>query len=620
MSEKCRAWLHALVCGAVFVAGLAGLWKLSRILDFHWSSHTGIVGWVTANKYPKHQEYFYYWAGVAGVPLLVFLAGLATGFRVRRLQTCPSSPAQPRRWPRLVKVVYRLFVYGVLPVVVYLLSYRPVIDGPVDLFHTGEFLVPLNELLAGAVPYRDVYLQHGLFHNALIPLLGAKVFEPTLAAVRTMQNLVAPSFVVAVYFLGLAVFRGRWVSAIVVALIVIACGLGESVRLVFGVLSLACLAVGWRHSIWWSAVAGLLALLGFWHSVEVGLYALAAGIIFLVLARAWRTIGWYAVGAFVGFWLVGWFFLWHGALPDVVRNIYAQCAYQNETWGRAFPKLPALAVLGKWGGRDPIHWYLAPIVLCLCGGWLAWRAGVGGFWQSTSAGRLLLLTTAGALFFRTALGRSDQHHLYTGTFFAILLAVFAADHVLGAAWDRRRTQRWRATSLLVVGIVFAVAVGWYVNTVHKGPARLAREWEKLQHWPARTSATNEPIARAGIVNLKGQERQLSKVVAAIQERTRPTDRVLEFTFHPAYLFFADRRSATRYFATCYASLPAMQKEAIAELERQPTPVVISGGAGFDGLTPGARSPILAAYVAEHFQPTTNKWGGIVLLERKPPVR
>src|SRR5207249_2494077 len=115
----------------------------------------------------------------------------------------------------------------------------------------------------------------------------------------------------------------------------------------------------------------------------------------------------------------------------------------------------------------------------------------------------------------------------------------------------------------------------------------------------------------------GQERQISNVVAAIQERTQPTDRVLEFTFHPAYLFFADRRSATRYFATCYACSPAMQTQAIAELERQPTPVVLNGGPGFDGLTPGARSPILAAYVAEHYQPTTNKFGGIVLLERKP---
>ena len=52
------------------------------------------------------------------------------------------------------------------------------------MFHEGERLAPLNEMLHGGVVFKDIYVQHGLFQNAYLAWFGSKIFEPTLMGVR----------------------------------------------------------------------------------------------------------------------------------------------------------------------------------------------------------------------------------------------------------------------------------------------------------------------------------------------------------------------------------------------------------------------------------------------------
>ena len=93
-----------------------------------------------------------------------------------------------------------------LPVFIYLLTYSGNIHGNIDLFHEGERLAPLNEMLRGGVPFRDIYVQHGLFQNAYLAWFGGQFFEPTLFGLRTMERILNPLGYVALYLLGLQVF------------------------------------------------------------------------------------------------------------------------------------------------------------------------------------------------------------------------------------------------------------------------------------------------------------------------------------------------------------------------------------------------------------------------------
>ena len=82
--------------------------------------------------------------------------------------------------------------YIILPIFIYLLTYSASIHGKIDLFHEGERLAPLNEMLHGGVPFRDIYIQHGLFQNAYLAWFGSQFFEPTLFGVRSMEDILDP--------------------------------------------------------------------------------------------------------------------------------------------------------------------------------------------------------------------------------------------------------------------------------------------------------------------------------------------------------------------------------------------------------------------------------------------
>jgi hypothetical protein len=103
-----------------------------------------------------------------------------------------------------------LLDYVLVPTIIYAIFYSGGnIHGGIDMFHEGERLAPLNEALRGAIPYKDVYLQHGLFYNFFRPLLAAKLFGPTLAADRLLGSILDPLGHVGFYLFALQIFRSK---------------------------------------------------------------------------------------------------------------------------------------------------------------------------------------------------------------------------------------------------------------------------------------------------------------------------------------------------------------------------------------------------------------------------
>lgn len=542
--------------------------------------------------------------------------------------------------------------YIILPIFIYLLTYSGSIHGNIDLFHEGERLAPLNEMLRGGVPFRDIYIQHGLFQNAYLAWFGSQLFEPTLFGVRLMEDLLGPLGYVALYVLGLQVFRSRFLAAFICVLIASGTEFWVSPRHSLGLISFAFVANSVTHFqethtnkvptfVWKLLLAGLFTSLAFWYSTEVGLYTLGAIGLFLVIYVLQRGFGtargsrqsqpeknWreylpplisYGCGVLVGFLSVGIYFLSHGALDDAIWNSYIQCRYQLATWGLAFPSLSkTLTLLSSEGWHafifsEGFRWYLPIGIFLIIAAYLTHR-GLSGT-HSANTMKLLLLLLGGIAFFRTALGRSDGGHLIYGATFLWLLCLFPLEGGIIRMFRvgllfLRRERPWYALLKAAWVLIPIVIFCWYVGERHHPLVGFNQKWERLRQNPFKQNTVSQELVRAGAVDIPDdQVEQVQKVVAYIKENTAENEKIFDFTSQGAYYFFANRPGVSRFHQVSYASTPSMQQEVIEALERDKTRLVIFKTGGWfdavDGIRVEERHPLIAAYLQENYELAIN---------------
>ena len=537
--------------------------------------------------------------------------------------------------------------YVILPIFIYLLTYSASIHGNIDLFHEGERLAPLNEMLHGGVPFRDVYVQHGLFQNAYLAWVGNLFFEPTLYGVRSMEDVLDPLGYVALYLLGLQVFRGRFLTAFICMLIASGTQFWVSPRHSLGLISFAFVANFLTHSqstskenafSWKLLFAGLFTSLAFWYSTEVGLYTLGGIGLFLFIyglrsgieirKRPLPLIH-YSCGVLLGFLPVGLYFLFHSALDDAIWNSYIQCRYQLATWGLAFPSLSkTLTLLSTEGWRafifsEGFRWYLPICIFLIIAAYLTYRRLSGT--NSVNTMKLLLLLLGGIAFFRTALGRSDGGHLIYGATFLWLLCLLPLEggivRMFRVGLSSLRGERpWHAALKAAWVLIPIVIFCWYVGERHHPLAGFNQKWQRLRQNPFKQHLVSEELARAGAVDIPDdQVEQVQKVVAYIQENTAENERIFDFTSQGAYYFFANRPGVSRFHQVSYASTPSMQREVIEALERDKTRLVIFKTGGWfdavDGIRVEERHALIAAYLQENYEPAIDINGTEILMRK-----
>ncbi len=589
-----------------------------------------------------------------------------------------QSGTKPEK-PKGLRYFFRGCEYILIPIFIYLLVYNGNINGGIDMFHEGERLAPLNEMLHGGVAFRDVYVQHGLFQNAYLSWFGSKIFEPTLMGVRSMERVLAPLGYIALYLLGLQVFRGRFFTAFICFLIASGSNFSVSPRHSLGLLSFVFIAsyltynrekglfVPWQRNLsekptwlihlvrfgWKLILAGFFTSCAFWYSTEVGLYTLGAIGLFLTIYSLQRRIQShlrplpltaYCSGVLLGFLPVAIYFLTHGALDDAIWNSYIQCKYQIATWGLRFPSLTGtLGIISENGWRDFIlstgfRWYL-PIFVYMCvASYLTYRRLCRSRVSADDALKLLLLLLGGIAYFRTALGRSDGGHLHYGSTFLWLICLFPIDRGIsgilnlfrnGEAGESLRNRlsmlkenaRWR-NAITAAWILIPIAVcGWYIGEVHHPLEGFRNKWNRMQANQFRPRIATEELDRAGKVDLPdNQVEQIQKVVSFIQENTDPKEKIFDFTSQGAYYFFANRPSVTRFHMVSYASTPGMQREIIANLEKDQTRLVIFKTGGWfdrvDGIPVEERHPLIAQYLAENYEQAVNINNTEILLRKQ----
>ncbi len=545
-SVHLRPYVRIIAFSAFSLAiGLGIALRNTLVFEFH--DNSGVVGWLSANQYPKQQEFFYYLLALLGIPITIFLywfgwlaysqwAAKATNQPIHRVLKANAFASVPLwlSWLQLYNIEQASFVgltlpiglvllfklvlfslkfrpmeripdfvssdplpfqtaktdtqsnglrlfrrgceYLLIPIFIYLLMYNGNINGGIDMFHEGERLAPLNEMLHGGIVFRDVYVQHGLFQNAYLAWVGSKIFEPTLMGVRAMERILGPLGYIAFYLLGLQVFRGRFFTAFLCFLIVSGTNFSVSARHSLGLLSFVCVAnylkshhenglfvssnrnlfdkLPWILHLfrfgWKLILAGIFTCLAFWYSTEVGLYTLGAIGLFLLIYSLRRRIelhlrplplAAYCLGLLLGFLPVATYFLSHGALDDAIWNSYIQCKYQLATWGLAFPSLSnTVGILLADGWRTFLlshgfRWYFPICVFVFTAAYLTYRRLCRSPISPDEAQKVLLLLLGGIAFFRTALGRSDGGHLHYGSTFLWLLCLFPLDRGIAGMFN-----------------------------------------------------------------------------------------------------------------------------------------------------------------------------------------
>jgi hypothetical protein len=311
-------------------------------------------------------------------------------------QAGPSSAA----WRTLSVIAF----FVAVPILLYFLRLNINTRTGTDLFEEAEFLLPTDMMLHGAIPYRDVYLQHGFLYNAGIPLLGAKLFGPTLSGLQMIRGYVEPFGLVAFYYLLIAACRNRLLVA--AAMIFLASAMWVPSRAAFGMLSLAVLAAFLQpprgfgilmpaegkidpppkprgllrlcvRQGWPFLLSGFLAMLAFLHSVDVGIFSLCSIALFLATVsifqrgiRVWRRVlpvSLFMSGGVIAILPFASYLVLHRGLADFLHNVWVQCVYENDTWGLPFPNFfdafqPLLAGFPhqKWADwliAGDLRWY-----------------------------------------------------------------------------------------------------------------------------------------------------------------------------------------------------------------------------------------------------------------------
>jgi hypothetical protein len=610
---------------------------------------------------------------LVALPLLA-AAGVAVWTHFAK-HPAPSAPAEhledasadsiskPSTWPalRFPGGVRAIFLGGVIPLLIYAWLYDGfLVHHRIDMHHEGELLAPWNALQSGAVPFRDIYIQHGLFQNVGKGWLAAKLFGVSLASLRTTEHLLAPFGHVALYFLGLALFRS-WISAVLLVLVASVANSWTVDRQALGLLAVAALAQAtrggqlartpltgsWLAGLWanpLTTLSGVATTLAFFYSSEIGIFSATACTGFLLIRllfdgelrgrQRWIPLAAYLVGAIVCFLPFASVLVGVDALDDLVRNTWQQIAYQPTVWGRPYPSLvstlqsvtsPSTAVaalFGKW-----FQWYLPPLIYLLAVGHLTLRALQGRLWRRPESGVLLLALLTALCYFGSSLSRADSFHLGFGTLLMWGFVGLALEDALRRGFRRLESASGAPARLrAVVWPGFACAgVAIYLVAVHDPIGQIGARVEQIasgRYWP-RHVRTAWP--RLGGIRIGDSEfAHIREVVGYVQQHARSGQAIFDFSSQPAYYFLADRPNPTRYALAAYAATREMQREVIDDIERSTAPLVIYRSGGYldnlDGVPFAKRSALIESYLRSRYDKAHQIGGTVILLRKDQGVR
>jgi hypothetical protein len=517
--------------------------------------------------------------------------------------------------PMTPRAAWKLATFAIIPALIYLFSYASTaqLSQWIDLFHRGESIGPASDYLRGKVPFRDVFVLHGMLEDGQLDAWLMQLFGRSLD-VAVMRTVVVGSFLgVAIWFLGIAVFR-----SVPLALLCVAMGswtTAENNRTLFQV---AAVALFWhalqRRSRMAAVLSGVFAGVALFFSYEIGVYtivgAFAASLLLWIASKrvAWdglapaQASAFFALGTAIGVAPFALFLAAHGALDDFVATSFVTIPrIIDAVWSLPFPDLVStfrkdlnLHTLADFVLWEKFHLIVSPLTIAIAAiysidRWLRRRTDMLDF-------ALLVLTVFATVAQRTAFGRASFRHQYFAAFLIgpliVLLAVLVV-RMLRDLW-RGGGQGTRAfvVSLAVATVPVIAVLFWIPDLVN------ARLHEFIRYSGRVLRVDREPHAEE-------VQWRITDVSKNIRDLTRRGEPIFDFSNQPAFYFFADRPNPTRFYQVPILSPREFQAETIRALERARPKVVIRRSPElfdqFDGVTNDLRAQAVSAYLDDTYR-------------------
>jgi NADH:ubiquinone oxidoreductase subunit K len=534
-------------------------------------------------------------------PVQIAIAATAVGlgalvWRVRRSRVEASDVDQS--FVRYLTIPFTIFLAT---------AFIPGALGPMDTFGEGEYLAAGTRIIDGALPWRDLWLIHGLLDDGLKALVGFAVFGfSRWGATTGITALIAPAYFVASYLFAAYFVRRSW-ALVAAAAVAFSSGVfvDWDVRYLLLPFVLIALTAALRRP---TLGRGLLLVA---QSVLVPELTLAvpplAGVVLiadLYRARGRRTLAGFASTAGVAGGMAstgvifGTYLLATHSLRGFV-DYYRNFGDAHSITG-GIPLFVNYAVYGR-AGRFGVHTFettptglttryaielVLPLVAILLTGWLITAAVRGGRRLEPEDFAMLGMAGLVVLYFQKSISRGDLAHI--GEVFAVttplIVALVArvvgsADRALRGALERRsqRTdpaQRSHADALLsAVGsrplgslalvLVVAIAAPVSIGTLLRGtPGHLHATVAQPAPAPAVPGAASlgfaDPKALpAGLVT------NLNRIFTA---EAGPHGAVFDLSDAPGVVdFLLARNPASRFYDISLAITPFAQRLVVADL-------------------------------------------------------
>ncbi len=194
----------------------------------------------------------------------------------------------------VARIEQALILFVAIPIVIFTLHANlPGALGPMDPFGDGEYLAAGWMMIHGVMPWRDLYLIHGVFDDGFKGLIGYALFGPSRwASVAGISLLLNPIYWVCLYYFGALLFRRRPLFILGLALAVtIGVFVDQDPRYTFWPLVLVLLARVLKVRSWPRVLAFVIALLIQAILIPEMAFALAACALTLVAFEIYERRG-----------------------------------------------------------------------------------------------------------------------------------------------------------------------------------------------------------------------------------------------------------------------------------------------------------------------------------------
>ncbi|OGL39029.1 MAG: hypothetical protein A3C43_06760 [Candidatus Schekmanbacteria bacterium RIFCSPHIGHO2_02_FULL_38_11] len=518
------------------------------------------------------------------------------------------------------KIIWNFIDYILLPVLIFFYTPTPFKNFIIP-WDDGQFSAVVNELMRGKILYKDVWIPYPPLQ--IYPLFFTfKIFGATILIQKIYFYLLGGLGKILGYLTARSLLKNRF-FVIFFSIILLSQFLFNHIRVSLGLIILLIIFKFLeKKKYFWIFSTGIFLGIAFLFSQETTLCALAGAFgsllvfslsdefpkkVFLkssllmfsgiVIFPSLFFLYFYSVGALKPFFEV-----------LIKYPIYVSSGFQ----GLPFPvidisnsifsvrELLSLITDTLFLFYLPIGIYILTLIYLV----------ISGIQKkfNTEKIKILFVLIFGILAFRTALGRSDIHHLFFSISPAILISIYFMERLFIRAKDLLHIKSLKPVMKFEVVFMILLLIMFLVYFMKVFNLKNFFEEERLiNYWITKTNVNEEGLATlnlkrgGGVRTLTEQANHFEKVISYISKKTDYNEPVFIFPQQAVYYFLADRVNPTRYCLGYLAITKKMREEAIRDLIQNGTKKIIYElDQEIDGISGEEYSPELSEYIFENY--------------------